>query len=908
MLSHDIWADAPYANYTYPLDSLLNGSDSLQYAEAMRMLRDVYVIDVESSQGANQIIKFCDQCRDHWLPSLFSTDSLALKLVLLALIALFAIFYLPSLRKKIKEVKNLHLLTLVALVLMLLATPLLGSGFYGPICLSLIGVIILQYFIIGILQISLTSRNKWLTPLFILAIIVTAFLNLTKPFPSFSQIRNNDNPIDNFFWVICSAVLLFTVFFLIRGLKYSLTDTSNLVYHEQKKLRKNKLIFWALFTWCFAYLLYFIGTYYGGSQRSMLTALFRPALSASKIFILADSLSDITLAFRRSGAFMGLISLARLSGLVVSAQVVISLIGERLMASFKMRIAKCKDSSLYVFFGINPASVQVVKTIEETVGKNPLAVFVDTAEEDISKSQSTFGFGNLISMFTHKGEAFEAVNEANKGKLPVLLTIASSKIEDTSSEYTSLTSISLQNLERLIDESNNTEFFFLSDNEEANITGAQKLTKLLKDQNHEKFTIYCHCRHNSLSQLLQFNDIRIEVVDFSELAINQLKSEPTGLLTDLVRIDHNGCCTSTLRSLIIGMGSTGEEAIRYLYEFGAFVNTHETRSNFECYVMDRNMKELEGDLYMRFPQLKFNEKKVEQNVRVELMQQKDGSEEFWRWLDLHINTLQFIMISVGNVDEEMRLADEIYNFAIKRRQESPEFPLRIFACAYSAKGASKLSLMAETYGKLNHYGRVELIPFGMPDKLFTYDNITKSKEKNRAKQYYDYYQMISKSLSGDETSWEQRRTDAVSSQSLASILEFLRKEYQDISNEYHRRTKIAVIEHALQQAENDGLGKYTLQDIYNALPETLTSESNLENLFEDKYIGTLIHNLAVLEHVRWKASHEILGFQNDKDVQKGMRSLLKKHDYLTDWENLPYHAMLYDYAVVFTTLKIDKNE
>jgi hypothetical protein len=217
--------------------------------------------------------------------------------------------------------------------------------------------------------------------------------------------------------------------------------------------------------------------------------------------------------------------------------------------------------------------------------------------------------------------------------------------------------------------------------------------------------------------------------------------------------------------------------------------------------------------------------------------------------------------------------------------------------------------MAETYRKLNDYGNVELIPLGTSDKIFTYENITKRNERIRAEQYYNAYQKATAQLSDDQITWSQRRANAVADGSLASILEFLRMESQDISNEYHRRTKISIIQRALSKAplRNDG-HQYTIQDLFEALPESLTSDTDLKHLTDDDYLNTLIHNIAVLEHVRWNASHEIQGFQRDADVPRQLRSLLRKHRCLDDWSNLSYYTKLFDFAVVITTLKIEKDE
>lgn len=412
--------------------------------------------------------------------------------------------------------------------------------------------------------------------------------------------------------------------------------------------------------------------------------------------------------------------------------------------------------------------------------------------------------------------------------------------------------------------------------------------------------------------MLQFNDYRIETIDFAKLAIDQLKNNPKSLLTDLVEFDDTGCCCTPFRSLVIGMNEIGEEAFNYLYEFGAFANRQKKRSDFECHVIDSNMHDLEGSLYMRIPQLKKRVEDSDANVSVDLLHIEVGSEEFWNWLNLNISTLNFILISPKDEDEQLSLADEIYNLAVRLRPKDAPLPLRIFVCAYTANSANKLNLMAETYSSLNKYGNVELVTFGLSAKLFEYQYITKQEKISRAKQYYLSYQKTTENLSHAVPSWDLRRENALSREpndpntdKLASILELLRMEAQDISNEYHRSTKISIIKRALAKHTQR---QYTMQDLYDVLPDSLTQDIKADHICDDKYLNTLIENLAVLEHLRWVASHELMGFQYEANVEKRLRSLLKKHSGMVDWSKLTNDIKLFDVAVVITSLMIEKDE
>ena len=64
--------------------------------------------------------------------------------------------------------------------------------------------------------------------------------------------------------------------------------------------------------------------------------------------------------------------------------------------------------------------------------------------------------------------------------------------------------------------------------------------------------------------------------------------------------------------------------------------------------------------------------------------------------------------------------------------------------------------------------------------------------------------------------------------------------------------------------------------------------------------------LAVCEHLRWNASHEMLGYVYGDETS----DLQKTHKYLKPWENLPDYIQYYDELVWITTkdITINSNE
>lgn len=249
---------------------------------------------------------------------------------------------------------------------MLISVPL-GWDYFPTICFTILGIWLLILLVLIFARFSLKIKENWVWAVLVYSTIITAILNISEPMPTFAKVQENNNPVDKYFLVVCTAFMLFIVMAFVHSWQKHYEFKRSQSTSEKLLLRREKLVSWALFSWCAAFLLYFIGYYYSGTQRSMLTSLLRPAVSASKIFILADNPMDATLAFRRSGLFMGLLSLIRLSGFLVSAQIVIHLLGSRIRSFTRIRLAHCTDSSLYIFFNINSASIQLAKTIARNV-------------------------------------------------------------------------------------------------------------------------------------------------------------------------------------------------------------------------------------------------------------------------------------------------------------------------------------------------------------------------------------------------------------------------------------------------------------------------------------------------------------------------------------------------------------
>ena len=121
---------------------------------------------------------------------------------------------------------------------------------------------------------------------------------------------------------------------------------------------------------------------------------------------------------------------------------------------------------------------------------------------------------------------------------------------------------------------------------------------------------------------------------------------------------------------------------------------------------------------------------------------------------------------------------------------------------------------------------------------------------------------------------------------------------QNFENCFHVHTK--------QRLAKCALGA----DEYAALTDHLLFRKNNEIDYHWKShvqpkanITRVLDTLAQTEHLRWNASHEILGYQNVGDETfKDEAKLL--HGCLKDWEQLSVRTQSYDYNVVDVSLDI----
>ena len=83
------------------------------------------------------------------------------------------------------------------------------------------------------------------------------------------------------------------------------------------------------------------------------------------------------------------------------------------------------------------------------------------------------------------------------------------------------------------------------------------------------------------------------------------------------------------------------------------------------------------------------------------------------------------------------------------------------------------------------------------------------------------------------------------------------------------------------------------------------SNKYFDNKKEDKQLDTLMTTLAQMEHLRWNASHQMLGYVWGLEKDEAY----SEHNCLVDWDNLASDEIRgYDYEVVDRSFRLADEE
>lgn len=331
---------------------------------------------------------------------------------------------------------------------------------------------------------------------------------------------------------------------------------------------------------------------------------------------------------------------------------------------------------------------------------------------------------------------------------------------------------------------------------------------------------------------------RVRLIDQHQLAVTHVKfQKPEWHPIHTVEIARDakgqplGYVASGFHALSVGFRDTGQEALRFLYEFGSFVGKNRKRVPTTFDIFDDDMESHRGDFLIRYPGLRKDNSLVWNEGTV-------GSDRFWRrYVDI-VDTLNYVVVATGDPARNIELAVRLLETAAKSGKDLSRFLILVRARQLDERTRGILDFYNRTY---HPDGNLVLCPFGMSETVWNLASISGKGMKERAARFYAAFQ---RAIGGNDT-WEKRakRLTTRTENHLEGSTELLRRQNQDLSCSAFLPSMRALAGPDLAEAAT------RIPNVYagSHYPDKSADAGHLEYL-------------AIQSHLRWTTSHLAAGY------------------------------------------------
>lgn len=717
-------------------------------------------------------------------------------------------------------------------------------------------------------------------------------------------------------------------------------------YKRQQNLKLLAVIM--AWVWSYGWVLHFVAISIAKQPHVGAELLFRSAICSFQLFGMNFD-GNLLDAIESHDVLKGLIVCTGFVAVLCMVTLIVSLVISRLMAHLHVKHLNIDDqhNHLYVFFGLDDASKRLADDICSEQG-DPKGVILyvvnNLASQNDKHEDQTDGWDSVKSIFTHRRKTFVDAHEDERHAL----AFASCGVCSLDAETTDVWgNIGRSDVKQLIGRGGrlgNTKkpqlhIFFLSEDRDTNVRAASKMAQdvTLAEAPCEKIHIYCHARRNGVNKVIEKNGSKIDVkiLDSSHLSLEHLKRDvrnhPISFVNVETLTDENpGTVADTFTSLVVGFGETGQEAVQFLYEFGAFVSDKASagdsfRSPFVCHVVDNNMDRLEGEFIAAVPGVSCEKstssipdafKKSSAPIKFHKCDYR--STEFYENILAPIaKNLNYVVVTLGDDETSITVAVEMLRYIKKHRPDMKNF--RIYVRAYEKGTFKHLEDIARHYNQFLHSSNDntdKIVLFGQSQQIYTYQLVVRDQYEEEGKTYYETYRSLKIDPANDEGPWDERRNRTLDPSKDGTLWEkkskIRRKESQDRSNALHADTKLLILEKAVGAEHAQNFAQRALR-----AREGQQKDIHYPNLSDAE--NTLMLNLAICEHLRWNAAHEMLGYVNNT-TGHNCDERTKRHNCLKPWQELdlesdasikagnPIDYKIFDFGVVETGCKLRYGE
>ena len=645
----------------------------------------------------------------------------------------------------------------------------------------------------------------------------------------------------------------------------------------------------ALLIFVAGFVVYFIGFRTGhenlGTNLSWYASFFRPLLSSMEMFAFHSDLLEVGEPCHENMLYMTVFSVVHFAAASVSFAVAINYLGVRIRSALRWRRLRAKqqlEGDIHVFFGINNVSLILAKDIRKFKPHDTI-IFLNTPDDQ--SNQGLLGFARLFNVFSFRREIMAQINRIHgiirQIRVPVHLMEGNDVLRQLQLDTVLAKTHEFMNL------------YLLGDDQLINLSKNIKLRsdEFFTNDKNKKAYIYCHATSGKVNggTAFEYNSragVETVLVDASQLAVKTMLCKTATHPVNFVDFDtRTGEAKSTFHCMIIGFGETGQEAFKFLYEFGQFAYPKDYKGPHAVFhIVDPKAAQKQGFFEMRYPAMKQGNDFSPLKVEIHWHSHSAGDGRFWELMADIKDQLNYVVVATGSDNRDIAITYDLAEYALRWRKRQLQNFCIVTRC-YDAINESRFDEMAQLCVD-ERDGKQVVNVIGKMSECLCHRYVWKSQLEHDA---YVYSATLAKNfgrpLMSVQTAdaaaafkvWWHRHVAAKGNPMAYANVK--RIESQDTAQAFHIYTKLKVI--GLLDKDHDPVGAENLR-----LLLACTKQGDLGKL---PFAETLLR----MEHARSLASHEALGYtpmtQEEFDELRGKTDCdVVKHTFLNlvPWERL----------------------
>lgn len=657
----------------------------------------------------------------------------------------------------------------------------------------------------------------------------------------------------------------------------------------------------ALTVWAVGVAVYVLGFSYEGTARSFPALILRSMQASLGMFISDNELIEVSLEYKESPAYMTVFAAVHAFALFLSAIFIFNTIGSRLKSSTSVLLEsfRCRrqDRETYVFWGVNAPSVSLAKDVRKQYPDARIIFLYASGAGSMGEKLEVTQLIDTESVKNHRTSDVGLIDGIDSAMLVYVSQDAVSR-----NKYA--------RLRRILESSSHLHFFFLTDDDSINMTMAGIIAVGHQFDFNDGQSVDIHvlsehsAKRHALEEHLLFNpgrkgNVRLHFVDLAVLSVSSLKhyASQHPVSTYPAEDVKEGRVDGEFNAMVLGLGGTGREMFKFLYEFSSFVGPDGKPVKKHISLFEKDMDACLGAMFRSCPD-------VLSSGVVEPMDIEVGTYRFWELVREKADTLNCICVNMGDDELDLRLTRELYKHLLQYRGPKA-LRTRIYVRIYSSEYEEAIRSVAARYNASNIASGLEILPYGGVSALFNTKIImaTNIADAFRAFNYrYDVIRGKNLGCTAEECwniDFDIDRYYRKYNDASVALDELLRREEQCHSETFHIGTIIRLA------GIKDG-DKERLRAFVDLTASRKTGDTQYD--VNDNIAKGILDTLAQTAFLRQKASHELLGFKPaaDADVRKDTvnAARCKLTPYVLDWADCPAMVRAVAYAVVDTSFSV----